>query len=239
MTNLADAILARVNRISLNPPWTWLGLGLAVLARTFNWVWYRWTLGIYQSAHALLMPPVVGDLIWEKLIDDPPAEVESSPWAFLFLVPCLALIALDSAIGAQLLSAIAFVGLLPGISLLLPGQSYTRLLAYVGNRNADPPVRNPRLRRRRGSRAPTRFHSRCGRLQRLLRALGRDDHGGHPGQLIAFMDRGPMTLFMVEGRPPTHQFAQAEQLAYEWLGTRWEAYSRVYAAERATGGATG
>jgi exosortase len=100
------------------------------MAPTVGWLWYRWTLGIWYNAHGLLIPFIVAYLVYQDLRDDPDSGVRASPWGFLFLVPSLLLLALDSAIGTQLLSAVALVTCLPGLSLLLLGTERTKRLIF-------------------------------------------------------------------------------------------------------------
>ena len=110
--------------------WLWPLLLLAATAPTLSWLWYRWTLGIYYNGHAVLMPLVVAYLAYQELREDTSTAPESSAWGFAFLVPSLALLVLDSAIGTQILSAIALVTALPGFSLLLLGRRRTRKLIF-------------------------------------------------------------------------------------------------------------
>lgn len=109
----------------------WLVVGLLVLvfSPTVAWLWYRWTLGIWYSAHAILVPPVVAYLIWQELRHEHEARPASAA-GFVFLLPSLVLVALDSAIRTQILSAVALVLALPGLSLLLLGAQRTRRIAF-------------------------------------------------------------------------------------------------------------
>jgi exosortase len=99
-------------------------------APTFGWLWHRWTLGIWYSGHAILMPIIVAYLVHQQLREDPAREPDSSAWGFLFLIPSLFLLALDSTIQTQLLSAFALVTCLPGLSLLLLGANRTKRLIF-------------------------------------------------------------------------------------------------------------
>jgi exosortase len=80
--------------------------------------------------HTLFMPLVVGYLIREQLKLDEDPTPRSSALGYLFVVPALLLLVLDAAIRTQMLSAIALVIALPGISLLLLGTRRTRELAF-------------------------------------------------------------------------------------------------------------
>lgn len=111
-------------------PWISLALWCAAIGPTVGWLWYRWTLGIWYNAHGLLIPFIVAYLVYQDLRDDPDSGVRASPWGFLFLVPSLVVLALDSAIGTQLLSAVALVTALPGLSLLLLGTERTKRLIF-------------------------------------------------------------------------------------------------------------
>ncbi|MEE8558289.1 MAG: exosortase/archaeosortase family protein, partial [Myxococcota bacterium] len=110
--------------------WIWLTLLCGVVGPTVVWLWYRWTLGIWYSGHGILMPWIVGYLVYERLRDDPDREPEASAWGFAFLVPSMLAIALDSAIRTQLLSAVALVTALPGFSLLLLGTRRTKRIIF-------------------------------------------------------------------------------------------------------------
>ena len=76
------------------------------------------------------MPFVLAYLVREQLKLDPDPSPRASALGFLFVVPALALLALDAAIKTQMLSAVAFVLALPGLSLLLLGTRRTKELAF-------------------------------------------------------------------------------------------------------------
>lgn len=107
----------------------WLALMVAAFAPTAAWLWERWTLSVWHHGHGLFVGPVVAYLAWQQLRGEGDSEPEASPWGFAFLVPGLALLALDTGIRTQILSAIGLVLCLPGLSLLLLGVSRTRRLA--------------------------------------------------------------------------------------------------------------
>ncbi|MFQ5515263.1 MAG: exosortase/archaeosortase family protein [Myxococcota bacterium] len=121
---------ARTTRGPLPRGWICLGLYALVTAPTGAWLWERWTQGIMYNGHGIVIPPLVAFLVYEQLRDEPRGEPQASAWGFLFLVPSLLLIALDSAIGTQLLAAVGLVGSLPGLALLLLGVERTRRLIF-------------------------------------------------------------------------------------------------------------
>jgi len=97
---------------------------------TLAFLWDRWTRNIWYNGHGLLMPLILGFVAADALRRRRIAYEEPSPWGFLFLVPALALIAIDSAIHTELLAAFAMLMALPGLSLLLLGPRRTRALAF-------------------------------------------------------------------------------------------------------------
>lgn len=115
-------------RISVH--WVWLALFCLAFAPTAAWLWHRWTLSIWYNGHGMFVPLIVAYLVRENLKRDPIVEPASSAWGFLFLVPGLAMLALDTAIRTQLLAAVGLVLCLPGLSLLLFGVGRTRALAF-------------------------------------------------------------------------------------------------------------
>jgi len=102
-----------------------------IFGPTLLWLWQRWTLSIWHNGHGLLVPFVVAFLVRDALRRDRAANEEASPWGFLFFVPGLLLVAIDSAIKTQLLSAFGLVLCLPGLSLLLLGARRTRALTFA------------------------------------------------------------------------------------------------------------
>jgi len=116
------------------PAWAhvvWILLAILVFAPTIYWLWQRWTMSIWQNVHGMFIPFIVGYFIFRVLRSDPVADVEQSAWGFLFLIPGLSLVVLDSAIRTQLLSAFGMVICLPGLSLLLSGSRRTRALTFA------------------------------------------------------------------------------------------------------------
>ena len=132
---VSDSIADRRASGSLQP-WQRAALIVALaeiallFAPTVAWLFDRWTLSVWQHAHGLLIPPVVGYFIYQELrplAHQPPG---SSAWGFAFLVPALLVHALDAGIHTQLLSAAALVLTLPGLALLLLGRDRTRSIAF-------------------------------------------------------------------------------------------------------------
>ena len=101
-----------------------------LFAPTVEWLYERWTMSVWHNAHGLFVPPVVGYLVYEELRRAPAASRAPSALGFAFLVPALLLHALDAGMHTQLLSAMALVLALPGLSLLLLGVERTRSIAF-------------------------------------------------------------------------------------------------------------
>jgi exosortase len=116
--------------------WHRWGIGLLLVelvvlfAPTAMWLFDRWTLSVWQHAHGLLIPPVVGYYAYQELKSLAGRPRSSSKWGFAFLVPALVLHALDAGMHTQLLSAFALILSLPGLSLLLLGAERTRAIAF-------------------------------------------------------------------------------------------------------------
>jgi exosortase len=68
-------------------------------------------------------------LVREQLRSDPVSGEPASATGFAFVIPGLAMLALDTGIRSELMSAVGLVLILPGLSLLLLGAQRTRLLA--------------------------------------------------------------------------------------------------------------
>jgi exosortase len=99
-------------------------------APTVKWLLERWTMGVWYNGHGLFIPPVVAYLCWNALRPLKGTPAEGSAWGFAFLVPALAAHALDTGIHSQILSAVALVAALPGLSLLFLGRTRTRAIAF-------------------------------------------------------------------------------------------------------------
>jgi len=108
----------------------WLLLFVAVFAPTGLWLWERLTISIWQNGHGLFIPLIVGWLIYDRLRKSTVEAGASSALGFVFLLPAMLVVVLDAGIRTQILSAIALVIALPGISLLLLGVRQTRALAF-------------------------------------------------------------------------------------------------------------
>ena len=104
----------------------WILLAILVFAPTIYWLWQRWTMSVWHNMHGMFIPFVVAYFIREVLRSDQIVDAEQSAWGFLFLIPGLGMIVLDSAIRTQLLSAFGMVVCLPGLSLLLLGSRRTQ-----------------------------------------------------------------------------------------------------------------
>ncbi len=107
-----------------------LALGVVLFWPTVAWLFDRWTISVWQHAHGLLIPPVVGYFVYNELKPLARLPASSSAWGFAFLVPALALHALDAGMHTQLLSAVALLMALPGLSLLFLGVERTRAIAF-------------------------------------------------------------------------------------------------------------
>jgi exosortase len=109
----------------------WLAPFVAAVAPTVLWLVDRyWSRNVWSNVHGAFMPFIFAFLAWQELRKDASEREESSPWGFAFLVPGMALIALDAAIRSQLLSAIGLIVCAPGLSLLLLGARRTRAIAF-------------------------------------------------------------------------------------------------------------
>jgi exosortase len=99
-------------------------------APTVSWLFDRWTLSVWHNAHGLLIPPAVAYFAYQELVPLRDLARSSSPWGFAFLVPALLLHALDAGMHTQLLSAVALMLALPGLSLLILGPQRTRAILF-------------------------------------------------------------------------------------------------------------
>lgn len=116
----------------------WQRVAIAVVAAqlvvlygpTVAWLFDRWTMSVWHHAHGLFIPPIVGYFAYQELKPLAHLPAGSSAWGFLFLMPALALHALDAGMHTQLLSAAALLLALPGLSLLLLGVRRTRAIAF-------------------------------------------------------------------------------------------------------------
>jgi exosortase len=104
--------------------------GVVLFAPTVAWLFDRWTMSVWQHAHGLLIPPIVGYFVYQELKPLAALPRSSSAWGFAFLVPALALHAVDAGMHTQLLSAAALMLSLPGFALLLLGVPRTKAIAF-------------------------------------------------------------------------------------------------------------
>jgi exosortase len=109
----------------------WILLAILVFAPTIYWLCQRWTMSVWHNIHGMFIPFVVAYLIYRMLRSDQIVDAEQSAWGFLFLIPGLGMIVLDSTIHTQLLAAFGMVICLPGLSLLLLGRRRTQALAFA------------------------------------------------------------------------------------------------------------
>ena len=108
-----------------------LGALLAlVYGPTAAWLVDRWTMSIWHNAHGALVLPVALWLMWQELKPTWRLGPASSAAGWFFVGPALLLHVLDQGMQTQLLSAVSFVLLLPGLSLLLLGIARTRRIAF-------------------------------------------------------------------------------------------------------------
>lgn len=108
----------------------WLVLAgmLALFGPTLVWLWGRWTMSVWHNAHGLLILPVVAYFVREELTARRHLPRSSSALGFVFLLPALALHALDAGMHTELLSAAALVLAMPGLSLLTLGVERTKAI---------------------------------------------------------------------------------------------------------------
>jgi exosortase len=78
----------------------------------------------------MFVPPLVAWFAWQELKTRTALPTEGSAWGFLLLVPALTLHALDAGIHTELLSAVALLIALPGLSLLFLGLERTKAIAF-------------------------------------------------------------------------------------------------------------
>ncbi len=117
-------------------PWERAALGLLLVemvvlfAPTVGWLFDRWTMSVWHHAHGLLIPPAVAYFAYGELKPLRDLPRSSSVWGFVWLVPALALHALDAGMHTQLLGAAALFLAIPGLSLLALGAVRTRAIMF-------------------------------------------------------------------------------------------------------------
>ncbi|HTO08055.1 MAG TPA: exosortase/archaeosortase family protein [Myxococcota bacterium] len=109
--------------------WLWLAIFALAFAPTFAWLVGRWTDSIYRNGHGIFVPFLIAYLALDQLKQDTDPEPRASAWGFAFVGAAVALLVFDSAIKTQILSALALVLALPGLSLLFLGGARTRAIA--------------------------------------------------------------------------------------------------------------
>jgi exosortase len=108
-----------------------LAIEVAVLyAPTAIWLWGRWTMSVWHNAHGLLIPPVVAYFAYQELSERRQLPTGHSGWGFAFLVPAMAMQALDAGMHTELLSAASILLAVPGLCLLLMGVARTKAIAF-------------------------------------------------------------------------------------------------------------
>jgi len=113
------------------PTRVWLALGAVALAfaPTFVWLFEQWRGNVWNNAHGMLVPVLMGYLAYQALRrDSPQPEDAPSPWGHAFVAPGLGFLVLDTALRTQYLAVVGLLLVLPGLSLLLLGVRRTRLL---------------------------------------------------------------------------------------------------------------
>jgi exosortase len=114
------------------PPTLWLTLGLIALffAPTLAFFYREWTGAIWENGHGIFMPFLMIYLARSALAHDPhPERPESSALGWWLVLPALAVAVADHSARTQYLAAVAFVVMLPGLSLLVLGMRRTRMIA--------------------------------------------------------------------------------------------------------------
>jgi len=101
-----------------------------LMAPTLVWLYERWTLSVWHNAHGLFVPPLAAYLAYQELKPLARRPARSSAWGFAWLLPALLLHAVDAGMHTQLLSAVALLLSLPGLSLLVLGAERTRAIAF-------------------------------------------------------------------------------------------------------------
>jgi exosortase len=130
ITDVPSSLPAR--RVKVQAALLWLAALelILVFAPTMKWLYGRWTMSVWHNAHGLLIFPVVAWFCYQELrrFAGPPAH--GSAWGFAFVLPALALHVADTSMHTELLSAVALVLLLPGLSLLVLGVPRTRAIGF-------------------------------------------------------------------------------------------------------------
>jgi exosortase len=144
LTGALTALLLLAWRLHYSPPpradtprrwqvpkvyWPILVLYAAAAWPTLQWMYSEWTGSVWHNTHGLLIPVLMVLLGRNILRRMPPRAEESSAWGFAFLLPGLAMMAIDAGAATRFLAGVGFVVTLPGLSLLILGKTRTRALA--------------------------------------------------------------------------------------------------------------
>jgi len=132
-TTIQDLALSTEVNTETRHRWLlWLVIGLIgiLYAPTLLWLWQRWTMSVWHNGHGILVAALVAYLIRGELQKLTHLPISSSPWGFAILVPALFIHMLDTGIHSQLLSAIALLLSLPGLSLLFLGIERTKTILF-------------------------------------------------------------------------------------------------------------
>lgn len=97
---------------------------------TVAWLVHRWSLGVWFQLHGFAVFPIaiwLAHLRLRRFAGPPPTPCR---WGFLFLLPALALQVLDAALRTELLSAVSFFLIIPGLCLLFLGRARTKAIWF-------------------------------------------------------------------------------------------------------------
>ncbi|MHC4971804.1 MAG: exosortase/archaeosortase family protein [Planctomycetota bacterium] len=97
---------------------------------TVAWLVHRWSLGVWFQLHGFAVFPIAGWLAYLRLRRFSGAPPAPSALGFAFLLPALALQVLDAALRTELLSAVSFFLIIPGLCLLLLGRERTKAIWF-------------------------------------------------------------------------------------------------------------
>ncbi len=97
---------------------------------TVAWLVHRWSLGVWFQLHGFAVFPIAGWLAYLRLRRFRGAPPTPSAWGFLFLLPALLLQVLDAALRTELLSAVSFFLIIPGLCLLFLGRERTKAIWF-------------------------------------------------------------------------------------------------------------
>ena len=97
---------------------------------TVAWLVHRWSLGVWFQLHGFAVFPIAIWLAYLRLRRFAGAPPTPSNWGFAFLVPALLLQVLDAALRTELLSAVSFFLIIPGLCLLFLGRERTKTIWF-------------------------------------------------------------------------------------------------------------